>query len=66
MPKEHADLRLTIELISEQHPEMMITQEDAMSIANIKSRTTLRKYLPIVNGRVPKVALAKYMCGQVK
>lgn len=63
MPREHPDYRDTMEQLNRLFPErLMVSRQEAAQVINSSLRTVDR-YLPRVNGDVPLVALAKYMCG---
>lgn len=66
MAREKEDYRENIEQLNRLFPEReMLTLPEAMQILGYSSRNTVKKYLgaKIVNGRISKAAIARYMCG---
>lgn len=64
MPREKEDYRTNIEQLNRLFPnhEMLTTQE-VMQVLNCKSPKTVRKRIRMVDGKVSKAALARYMSG---
>ena len=64
MPRENPDFRDNLELLNSIYPgAALLNTEQVLKATGWKSARTIRRNLPTVNGRVSKVALAKYMCG---
>lgn len=66
MAREKEDYRENIEQLNRLFPEReMLTLPEVMQILGYSSRNTVKKYLgaKIVNGRISKAAIARYMCG---
>lgn len=64
MSREKEDYRNNIEQLNRLYPDKeMLTVDESMKIMGYKSRNTAKKYIPFVNGRVSKAALARLMCG---
>lgn len=62
MPREKEDYRNTIEQLNRQVPEReLLTQEEVQRITGW-SRNTVKKYVPMVNGRINKATLARVLC----
>lgn len=64
MAREKEDYRANLEILNARFPDYdMLTVEDIMQVTGIKSRNTIRKHFELVNRRLSKAALARYMCG---
>ena len=64
MPREHPDYRDSLELLNTMYPgAALLNTDQVLKATGWKSDRSVRRHLPTVNGRVSKVALAKYMCG---
>ena len=66
MSRERDGYRENLELINIRFPDHdLLSLEQAMQIIGYSDRRTLRKHLGryIVNNRISKVYLARYMCG---
>lgn len=66
MAREKEGYRENIEQLNRLFPEReMLTVQETMQILGYGSKNTIKKYLgaKIVNGRISKAALARYMCG---
>ncbi|MBE6959944.1 MAG: hypothetical protein E7448_04390 [Ruminococcaceae bacterium] len=66
MAREKEDYRENIEQLNRLFPEReMLTLPETMQILGYGSRNTVKKHLgaKIVNGRISKAAIARYMCG---
>lgn len=66
MAGEKDGYRENLELLNIRFPKHdMLTLEDAMQVTGYTDRRTLRKHLGghIINNRISKVFLARYMCG---
>ena len=66
MAREKEDFRENIEQLNRLFPEReMLTLPEVMQILGYGSKNTVKKYLgaKIVNGRISKAAIARYMCG---
>lgn len=66
MAREKEDYRANIEQLNRLFPEReMLTIPETMQILGYGSKNTVKKYLgaKMVNGKISKVALARYMCG---
>lgn len=67
MAREKEDYRANIEQLNRLFPEReMLTIQEAMQILGYGSKNTVKKYLgtKMVNGRISKATLARYMCGK--
>ena len=65
MPREPTDYRDNLELLNVLYPgPAMLDMEQVKSATGWVDARTIRRYLPVVGGRVSKVALAKMMCGK--
>lgn len=65
MPREKEGYRDNLELLNARFPDHdMLTIAEVMQVTGYKSKDTVRKYYPFVNGRISKPALARKMCGQ--
>lgn len=66
MAREKEDYRENIAQLNRLFPEReMLTLQETMQILGYGSKNTVKKYLgqKIVNGKISKAALARYMCG---
>ncbi len=66
MSREKDGYRENLELINIRFPDHdLLSLEQAMQIVGYSDRRTVRKHLGkyIVNNRISKVYLARYMCG---
>lgn len=64
MAREKEDYRANLEILNARFPDYdMLTIEDIMRVTGFKSRDTIRKYFKLVNNRISKATLARYMCG---
>ena len=66
MAREKEDYRANIEQLNRLFPEReMLTVRETMQILGYGSKNTVKKYLgaSMVNGKISKAALARYMCG---
>lgn len=64
MAREKEDYRANLEILNARFPDYdMLTIEDIMKVTGFKSRDTIRKYFKLVNNRISKATLARYMCG---
>ncbi len=66
MAREKEDYRENIAQLNRLFPEReMLTLQEMMQILGYGSKNTVKKYLgqKIVNGKISKAALARYMCG---
>lgn len=64
MAREKEDYRANLEILNARFPDYdMLTIEDIMQVTGFKSRDTIRKYFKLVNNRISKATLARYMCG---
>ena len=65
MAREHPDFRDSLELLNTMYPgAALLNTAQVLEATGWKSDRTVRRNLPTVNGRVSKVALAKFMCGE--
>lgn len=67
MSREKEDYRANIEQLNRLFPEReMLTIQETMQLLGYGSKNTVKKYLgtKMVNGRISKAALARYMCGK--
>lgn len=63
MPREKEDYRANLERLNELYPDHeMLRIDEVMQIMGYRSRTTIRKYIPLVNNRISKASLARLMC----
>jgi hypothetical protein len=66
MAREKDGYRDNLAILNERYPEHdMLTIEQVMQVTGHKSRATVRKHFGsmLVNKRLSKAALARYMCG---
>ena len=64
MPSEPADYRDNLELLNSLFPgPAMLNIDQVKEATGWNDYRTIKKYLPVIGDRVPKVALAKMMCG---
>lgn len=66
MAREKEEYRENIEQLNRLFPDReMLTVPETMQILGYGSKNTVKKYLgaKMVNGKISKVALARYMCG---
>ena len=64
MPREHPDYRDNLELLNAMFPGAALLQAyQVRQATGWTSDRTVRRNLPTINGRVSKVALAKFLCG---
>ena len=66
MSREKECYRENIEQLNRLFPEReMLTIQETMQVLGYGSKNTVKKYLgaKMVNGRISKAALARYMCG---
>lgn len=60
MARESPDYRNTMELLNEKFQDkVLLTVPEVMEITGYKSRNSIYKFFPVVNGRVNKAALAR-------
>lgn len=60
MPRESPDYRNTMELLNDKFPDkILLTVPETMEVTGYKSRNSIYKLFPVVNGRVNKAALAR-------
>lgn len=60
MAREFPDYRNTMELLNEKFQDkVLLTVPEVMEITGYKSRNSIYKFFPVVNGRVNKAALAR-------
>lgn len=67
MSREKEDYRANIEQLNRLFPEReMLTIQETMQLLGYGSKNTVKKYLgtKMVNSRISKAALARYMCGK--
>ena len=66
MAREKEFYRENLEILNNRYPDHdMLSVEEIMQVTGIKSLTTIRKVFGkvLVNRRLSKAALARYMCG---
>lgn len=66
MAREKEDYRLNLELLNMRFPDHdMLSIDEIKQVTGYKKRDTVLKHFgkSIVNNRLSKVALARYMCG---
>ena len=66
MAREKECYRENLEILNMRYPDHdMLSIEEVMAVIGITSRTTVDKYFrgKLVNKRLSKAALARYMCG---
>lgn len=66
MSREKPGYRDNLEMLNMRYPSHdMLTIEEAMQVTGYTNRTTIRKIFGpmMVNKRISKAALARYMCG---
>lgn len=66
MAREKEGYRENLEILNNRFPDHdMLTMEELMQVTGYKSINTVRKYFGkvLVNKRISKVALARWMCG---
>lgn len=66
MAREKDGYRENLEILNTRYPDHdMLSIEEVMTVTGIASRTTIGKYFggKLVNKRLSKAALARYMCG---
>lgn len=66
MAREKEDYRTNIEQLNRLFPEReMLTILETMQVLGYGSKNTVKKYLgkKMVNGKISKATLARYMCG---
>ena len=66
MAREKEGYRDNLELLNTRYPDHdMLSIEEIMQVTGVASRTTIAKYFGdnLINRRVSKVFLARYMCG---
>ena len=64
MPREPEDYRDNLELLNTMFPGMlMLGFPEVKAVTGWNDNRTIKKHLPMVGGRVSKVALAKMMSG---
>lgn len=64
MAREKEDFRDNLALLNDRFPDHdMLTVEEIMIVTGYKSKNSVRKIFPLVNARLSKVALARWMCG---
>jgi hypothetical protein len=64
--REKECYRENLEILNTRYPDHdMLTYEEVMQVTGYTSITTVRKYFGklMVNNRISKAALARYMCG---
>lgn len=67
MPRERDGYRETLELINTIFPDGgVLTVEEAMEYLRLKTKDSVKKRLTVVDGRINKVELAKYLCGAAR
>ena len=64
MAREKEDYRANVEQLNRLFPNYeMLSIPEVMQVLNCKSPKTVRKRVKLVDGKVSKAALARYMCG---
>ena len=66
MAREKPDYRANLEILNARYPDHdMLTIEELMQVTGYTSRTTIGKIFGqmLVNKKISKAALARYMCG---
>lgn len=64
MAREKEDFRVNLEQLNRLYPDReMLTIAEIMGILGYKSPNSVRKNIPLINGRASKAAIARYMCG---
>ena len=64
MAREKEDFRANLEQLNRLIPDReMLTIQEVMQITGYKSPNSVRKHMKLVNGKISKAALARYMCG---
>lgn len=64
MAREKEDYRANLELLNGRFPDYdMLTIRDIMQVLGYNSPNTIKKLFKLVNGKVSKAAVARYMCG---
>lgn len=64
MAREKEDYRANLELLNSRYPDYdMLTIRDIMQVLGYNSPNTVKKLFKLVNGKVSKAAVARYMCG---
>lgn len=66
MARELDGFRENLELLNQRFPDRdMLSAQDVMATLGVKTQDTVRKHLgdKIVNNRISKIFLARYMCG---
>ena len=66
MAREKECYRENLELLNTRYPDhYMLTMEELMQVTGYKSINSVRKYFGkiLVNKRISKAALARWMCG---
>lgn len=66
MSREKEGYRENLEILNNRYPDHdMLTIEELMQVTGYKSINTVRKYFGkiLVNKRISKAALARWMCG---
>ncbi len=65
MPRVQEDYYHLMEQINRKFPNQeLLTVRDVMDFTGYKSKDTVRRHYPFVNGRIMKVRLARLMCSQ--
>lgn len=64
MAREKEDFRDNLALLNTRFPDHdMLTVEEIMIVTGYKSKNSVRQNFRLVNARLSKVALARWMCG---
>lgn len=65
--KEHPDYRATIEQLNRLFPDReLLTVHEVMQITGYKTKDSIRKHFPVINGKVNKATLARCLCTPIK
>lgn len=64
MAREKEDYRANLEILNRRFPDHdMLTIQEIMQVTGYKSINSVKRNFKLVNRRISKAAMARYMCG---
>lgn len=64
MPREKEDYRANLEILNNRFPDHdMLSIQEIMQVTGYKSVNSVKRNFTLVNRKISKAALARYMCG---
>ena len=64
MSREKEDYRANLEILNTRYPDHdMLTIQEIMQVTGYRSVNSVKRNFQLVNRKISKAALARYMCG---